>query len=186
MASEWAEEADRQAHAITRDLIEVGRKKGFRVEYQKREARFALGRGQPSFTSRPTTTKARRGWTGCASGSTSSHESGTARGGMKGAAMRPRPPRDGRHARGGTAATLRPRRHPHLKLVDERHDRKLRPPRIFAFILDNPLATVAAFLAVAALKTDRPYVVGGALCMSYLSYFFLCEALWSHTPGKYL
>jgi hypothetical protein len=29
MASEWAEEADRQARAITRDLIEVGRKKGF-------------------------------------------------------------------------------------------------------------------------------------------------------------
>lgn len=45
MASEWAEEADRQARAITRDLIEVGRKRGFRVEYQKREARFALRAG---------------------------------------------------------------------------------------------------------------------------------------------
>jgi hypothetical protein len=45
MASEWAEEADRQARAITRDLIEVGRKKGFRVEYQKREARFFLRAG---------------------------------------------------------------------------------------------------------------------------------------------
>jgi hypothetical protein len=45
MASGWAEEADRQARAITRDLIEVGRKKGFRVEYQKREARFALRAG---------------------------------------------------------------------------------------------------------------------------------------------
>ena len=45
MASEWAEEADRQARAVTRDLIEVGRKKGFRVEYQKREARFALRAG---------------------------------------------------------------------------------------------------------------------------------------------
>jgi hypothetical protein len=42
MASEWAEEADRQARAITRDLTEVGRKRGFRVEYQRREARFAL------------------------------------------------------------------------------------------------------------------------------------------------
>jgi len=42
MASEWAEEADRQARAITRDLAEVGRKRGYRVEYQKREARFAL------------------------------------------------------------------------------------------------------------------------------------------------
>jgi len=45
MASEWAEEADRQARAITRDLIEVGRKRGFRVEYQKREARFTLRAG---------------------------------------------------------------------------------------------------------------------------------------------
>ena len=45
MASEWAEEADRQARAITRDLAEVGRKKGFRVEYQRREARFALRAG---------------------------------------------------------------------------------------------------------------------------------------------
>ncbi len=45
MASEWAEEADRQAKAITRDLAEVGKGKGFRVEYQKREARFALRAG---------------------------------------------------------------------------------------------------------------------------------------------
>lgn len=45
MASEWAEEADRQAKAMTRDLIEVGRKKGFRVTYQKREARFMLRAG---------------------------------------------------------------------------------------------------------------------------------------------
>ncbi len=45
MASEWAEEADRQAKAITRDLIEVGKSKGFRVTYQKREARFALRAG---------------------------------------------------------------------------------------------------------------------------------------------
>lgn len=42
MASEWAEEADRQAKALTRDLKEVGKAKGFRVDYQKREARFAL------------------------------------------------------------------------------------------------------------------------------------------------
>jgi hypothetical protein len=45
MASEWAEEADRQARAITRDLGEVGRKRGYRVDYQKREARFALRAG---------------------------------------------------------------------------------------------------------------------------------------------
>jgi hypothetical protein len=45
MASEWAEEAERQAQAITRDLVEVGKKPGFRVTYQKREARFALKMG---------------------------------------------------------------------------------------------------------------------------------------------
>jgi hypothetical protein len=45
MASEWAEEADRQAKAMTRDLIESGKGKGFRVVYQKREARFMLRAG---------------------------------------------------------------------------------------------------------------------------------------------
>ena len=59
-------------------------------------------------------------------------------------------------------------------------------PRIFAFILDNLLATIAAFLAVAALKSDSPYLAGGTLCLTYLGYFFLFEALWSRTPGKYL
>lgn len=41
MASDRAEEAERQARALTRDLIEAGRVKGFRVTSQKREARFA-------------------------------------------------------------------------------------------------------------------------------------------------
>lgn len=59
-------------------------------------------------------------------------------------------------------------------------------PRIFAFILHNLLATVAAFLAVAMLKTNSPFLGGGALCLTYLVYFFLFEALWSRTPGKYL
>jgi hypothetical protein len=45
MASEWAEEADRQARAISRDLVEVGRTKNFRLVYQKREARFMLKAG---------------------------------------------------------------------------------------------------------------------------------------------
>jgi uncharacterized RDD family membrane protein YckC len=59
-------------------------------------------------------------------------------------------------------------------------------PRIFALILDNLLATVAAFIAVAALKSDNSYIAGGALCLIYLCYFFISEALWSRTPGKYL
>lgn len=45
MSSDWAEEAERQAKAMTRDLVEVGRTKGFRVTYQRREARFALRAG---------------------------------------------------------------------------------------------------------------------------------------------
>jgi uncharacterized RDD family membrane protein YckC len=59
-------------------------------------------------------------------------------------------------------------------------------PRTLAFVLDNLLATAAAFLAVAALKSDRPYLADGALCLTYLGYFFLFEATWSRTPGKYL
>jgi uncharacterized RDD family membrane protein YckC len=58
--------------------------------------------------------------------------------------------------------------------------------RIFAFVIDNLLAMVAAFLAVAALKTENPYIGAGALCVTYLGYFFLSEVLWSRTPGEYL
>ena len=46
MGTEWADEADRQAEGMTRDLAEVGRSKGYRVTYQKREARFALRVGR--------------------------------------------------------------------------------------------------------------------------------------------
>lgn len=59
-------------------------------------------------------------------------------------------------------------------------------PRILAFVIDNLLAMVAAFLVVAALKSDKPLVAGGALCLTYLGYFFLFEATWSRTPGKYV
>ncbi len=45
MASKGAEEADRQAQGMTYDLIEMGKQKGLRVTYQKREARFALRAG---------------------------------------------------------------------------------------------------------------------------------------------
>lgn len=45
MATAWADEAERQAKAITRDFVEVGKTKGFRVTYQKREARFMLRAG---------------------------------------------------------------------------------------------------------------------------------------------
>jgi hypothetical protein len=42
MGSEWAREAERQAQMLTRDLSEVGLPKAYKVEYQRREARFAL------------------------------------------------------------------------------------------------------------------------------------------------
>jgi hypothetical protein len=49
MGSEWAQEADRQAKMITRDLAEVGLSRGYRVEYQRREARFALRAGGETY-----------------------------------------------------------------------------------------------------------------------------------------
>ncbi|HZI20472.1 MAG TPA: hypothetical protein VEY09_17955 [Pyrinomonadaceae bacterium] len=42
MGSEWARDAERQAQMLTRDLSEVGLPKAYKVEYQRREARFAL------------------------------------------------------------------------------------------------------------------------------------------------
>jgi uncharacterized RDD family membrane protein YckC len=48
------------------------------------------------------------------------------------------------------------------------------------------VATAAAFLTVAALNPANPYASVGALSLAYLGYFFLSEALWSRTPGKYL
>jgi hypothetical protein len=45
MASAWAEDAEWHAKAMTRDLIEVGKVRGFRVTYHRREARFALRTG---------------------------------------------------------------------------------------------------------------------------------------------
>jgi uncharacterized RDD family membrane protein YckC len=59
-------------------------------------------------------------------------------------------------------------------------------PRIIAFVIDNLLATFAAFLSVAALKSANPYNGVGTLSLTYLGYFFLSEALWSRTTGKYL
>jgi RDD family len=105
---------------------------------------------------------------------------------MSGAATRMRPSRDGdtppatRRQRYGPADTRS-----RSLLISDMTGNSGRP-RIFAFILDNLMATVAAFLAVAAVKTDSLYMAGGALCLTYLGYFFLSEATWSRTPGKYL
>ena len=48
-------------------------------------------------------------------------------------------------------------------------------------VIDNLLATVAAFLTIAPLKTESPYLGAKALCLTYLGYFFLSQALWSRT-----
>ena len=87
----------------------------------------------------------------------------------------------GESAGGGSPASWQPTGD-HLHVMSGNSGR----PRILAFVIDNLLATVAAFLAVAALKSDNPYVAGTALCLTYLGYSFAFEALWSRTPGKYL
>ena len=57
-------------------------------------------------------------------------------------------------------------------------------PRVLAAIIDNLLATILAFIVVAAVQPRGP--VGGVIvCVWYLSYFFVFEALWSRTPGKF-
>jgi uncharacterized RDD family membrane protein YckC len=56
--------------------------------------------------------------------------------------------------------------------------------RIYAFVIDNFLAIAAAVAVLAALKTESPVVGGVTVCLVYLSYYFVFEALWSKTPGK--
>ncbi|MDQ3819739.1 MAG: RDD family protein, partial [Acidobacteriota bacterium] len=58
-------------------------------------------------------------------------------------------------------------------------------PRIYAFIIDNLFSLVAAFLMVAMLKPNSGYIGGSVFCLTYLAYFFIFEALWARTPGKY-
>jgi hypothetical protein len=40
--------------------------------------------------------------------------------------------------------------------------------RILAFVIDNLPASAAAFLAVAALKTENSYLARGAFCLTHL------------------
>src|SRR6266436_951365 len=57
--------------------------------------------------------------------------------------------------------------------------------RIIAFIIDNLLACLVSILTVGLIQTDS--IVGGTtLCLTYLSYFFIFEMLWSRTPGKFM
>ena len=57
--------------------------------------------------------------------------------------------------------------------------------RIAAFIIDNLIACLISILVVGLVGSANPVVSGSLLGFSYLSYFFLFEALWSRTPGKF-
>ena len=58
-------------------------------------------------------------------------------------------------------------------------------PRIFAFIIDNLIATIISFAAIAALKSVSAATNAAVLCLTYLSYYLLFETFWSRTPGKF-
>ena len=58
--------------------------------------------------------------------------------------------------------------------------------RIIAFIIDNLIACLISVLTVGLLHTDSPIMGGTTLCFTYLAYFFIFEALWSRTPGKFM
>ncbi len=58
--------------------------------------------------------------------------------------------------------------------------------RIAAFIIDNLIACLIAILLVGLIGSSNPYVSGAMLGLAYFGYFFIFEALWSRTPGKFL
>jgi uncharacterized RDD family membrane protein YckC len=58
--------------------------------------------------------------------------------------------------------------------------------RIIAFVIDNVFASLLAVLGVGVIGSENPLIGISALAFGYLLYFFLFEALWSRTPGKFL
>ena len=58
--------------------------------------------------------------------------------------------------------------------------------RILAFFIDNLIACLISIVAVGLIHSESSIVGGTVLCFAYLSYFFIFEALWSRTPGKFL
>lgn len=59
-------------------------------------------------------------------------------------------------------------------------------PRILASIIDNLFAMIIAFFAVALFKSQTQVNGGIILCLSYLAYFLVFEAIWARTPGKFI
>jgi uncharacterized RDD family membrane protein YckC len=58
--------------------------------------------------------------------------------------------------------------------------------RFFAANFDALLALAAGLLIASSLPGAHPYVRGTILCLSYLAYFIVCEALWGRTLFKRL
>jgi len=58
--------------------------------------------------------------------------------------------------------------------------------RMLAVAIDGSLATVLSLIAAGMVNSFGGAVVITALCSVHLAYFFVFEALWSRTPGKYL
>ena len=52
--------------------------------------------------------------------------------------------------------------------------------------IDSSLATVLSLIAAGMVNSFGATAVITALCSAHLAYFFVFEALWSRTPGKYL
>jgi len=58
--------------------------------------------------------------------------------------------------------------------------------RMLAVGIDSSLATVLSLIAAGMANSFGDTAVITALCSAHLAYFFVFEALWSRTPGKYL
>jgi uncharacterized RDD family membrane protein YckC len=58
--------------------------------------------------------------------------------------------------------------------------------RMLALAVDNTLAIVLSLIVAGTVNSLGNFVVVAALSLTYLMYFFVFEAWWSRTPGKYL
>ncbi len=56
--------------------------------------------------------------------------------------------------------------------------------RIFAFIIDNLIASLLAIVLVGKLGFENGVVSGTILSLAYLLYFFVFEVAFARTPGK--
>src|SRR5690349_4937082 len=57
--------------------------------------------------------------------------------------------------------------------------------RFIAAVIDNTIATFVTLIAVRMVPENRTRVRAVVLVIAYLGYFFLLEAVWARTFGKY-